>query len=108
MSVLAEYAGLLRVRRKWALRYTALLGILCIVALALVLGTAWYQRDRSQSSLDVLTRAILFMGPLLALAVQAAEYHRLKSELELLEVLQRAIGQSTERCATEDRPESNR
>jgi hypothetical protein len=86
-----EYASMLHIRRKWALRYVMTLGIVFVLSAAVSLGLAWAFRHEPMSPLFTLYIALLLISPLFGLVVQAVEYRRLKDALELLDVVREAL-----------------
>ena len=88
---LEEYVSQLRSRKKWALRYTIMLGVILVLSVAVSLGMAWAFGYGQASPLFTLYVAMLVMGPLFGLVVQATEYRRLNETLELVDVLRQAM-----------------
>lgn len=88
---LEEYVSQLRVRKKWALRYTIMLGVILVLSVAVSLGMAWAFGYGQASPLFTLYVAMLVMGPLFGLVIQATEYRRLNETLDLVDVLRLAM-----------------
>ena len=93
-SRIGQYAGLLRIRKKWALIGMVAFGICTVVCFAVLFGMAWTLRDKAVTRLSMLSVLMPFVFPYVWLVNQVAEYRRLKDVLELLDVLQRAASES--------------
>ena len=88
---LEEYVSQLRSRRKWALLYTIMLGVILVLSVAVSLGMAWAFGYGQASPLFTLYVAMLVMGPLFGLVIQATEYRRLNETLDLVDVLRQTM-----------------
>ena len=98
-SRIEQYASLLRIRKKWAsIGFVAFL-IVFVISTAVLFSMAWTLRDKAVTWLTMLVVPMSFVFPYVWLVNWAAEQRRLKGVLELLDVLQRAAGES----APEDR-----
>jgi hypothetical protein len=91
---LEQYATLLRIRKKWTLRYAIMNGVLLAICAVVAFGEAWAFRDVQVSPLSTLTTAIALIGPLFGSFGEATEYRRLKDTLELIDVLQRTTSEN--------------
>ena len=89
-SEIAAYAGLLRIRKKWALIGIVAFGIVFVICSAVLLGMAWTLGDKAVTRLTTLTVVMVFVFPFVWGVHYVAEYRRLNGLLELLDVLQRA------------------
>ena len=92
---IAQYASLLRIRKRWATIGIVALGIVALVSLVAGVGLLWTMRDKPLSSTSVLLEIVLCANPLVVLASQTGEYRRLSGLLELLDVLERQASSRT-------------
>lgn len=90
---LEQYAALLRTRQKWARRNLLVFGGVSVIgALAIIGMILLNQPNYTPSPAIVFLAAIMYTGALARVIMLATECRMLKSVLELLDVLQRAIG----------------
>ena len=92
-SSIDQYAGLLGIRKKWALRGIVAVGIVSVVSLVAAGAFVLALRDRAITATTALVVAILCIYPPIQLTIQVVEYRRLNGMLELLDVLERAASE---------------
>ena len=93
-TYLEEYTSLLRTRKKYALIYTLVWGVIFAPLFAVAFGLVLAYEDRPVSLLSTIGIVMMVICPLIALMNRVMEYRRLTGMLELLGVLQQAAGEN--------------
>ena len=84
-----QYAGLLRIRKRWAAIGSVVAAICALITLIAGFGLMWAQRDKPVTGITVLLVLVLCVYPLMGVVSQLVEVRRTTVLLELLDVLKR-------------------